>query len=112
MHKMNLPEEQIAQILANRENCCNQCTSPVPLLCWRYKLKFSLQLGRLHEPDAPPDVEDSASKAMKQKKVEFAQFHILDEWRDTLCDFLDEESGSYSTTDKPWLRAFYEYEIY
>lgn len=24
------------------EHCCDQCSLPVPLLCWRYKLRFQL----------------------------------------------------------------------
>lgn len=114
---MRLPQEQIDNILASKERCCEQCTSPVPLLCWRYKLTYTIDNGRLPDPNPATDTlvgegNDNTRAKSNQKGKEHSQFFILDTWRDSLVEFLEKESGSYSTSDKPWLRAFYEYEIY
>ena len=47
LQKMNLPVEAHDAIVQNEEMCCEQCLLPVPLLCWRYKLRFLLNKGRI-----------------------------------------------------------------
>ena len=47
LQKMNLPVEEHDAIVQNEEMCCEQCLLPVPLLCWRYKLRFLLAKGRI-----------------------------------------------------------------
>ena len=49
--KMGLPAEQVEAIMQSQESCCDQCNLPVPLLCWRYKIKFILDRDRI-EPES------------------------------------------------------------
>ena len=37
-------------------------------------------------------------------------FEKLHGWRDQLLSFIEGQSGSYATTDKRFLRTFYEFE--
>ena len=33
-------------LLASQNQCCEQCTLPFPLLCWRYKIRFGIEKKR------------------------------------------------------------------
>jgi hypothetical protein len=104
---MKVPKEQVEEILANQQICCSLCNSPVPLLCWRYKLVYSLASGRIEQDDT-----DAQDKPGVSETRAFQKFAILDTWRESLIEYLENVSGTYNTVDKQWLRSFYEFEIY
>ena len=40
-----LNKEQLEELKNDKqkeEPCCNQCNIPMPLVCWRYKIKYTL----------------------------------------------------------------------
>ena len=42
----------------------------------------------------------------------FDKFACVDNWRESLITFIDNESGNFTLTDKTWLKNFYDYELY
>ena len=79
----------------------------MPLLCWRYKLVFSLNAGKIKHDDT-----DAQDRPRVSETLAFQKFAILDTWRDSLIQYLENVSGTYNTVDKQWLRSFYEFETY
>ena len=98
----------------NEEMCCEQCCLPVPLLCWRYKLRFSLDKGRLKpvNQDNTADPRRLSPTASKQPQKDLCKFAPVDEWRDKLIAYIEQESGTFTVNDKVWLRNLYDYENY
>ena len=39
------------QLLQEQEMCCNQCSNRVPLICWRFKLKYMLRTSQIQKPN-------------------------------------------------------------
>ena len=116
------PEKQEAMI-ANKESCCDQCSMPIPLLCWRYKVKYQLYQNRLKKPGAESFIaqagqegEISNSKMVYMRRSPASEaydtFAILDGWREKLINFIEQESGTFLGEDKSWVSNFYDFENY
>ena len=73
--------------MPKEEPCCNQCNIPMPLVCWRYKIKHTLQSTKIFKPN-PDDTNPPKD----------SEFYLADGWKEMLRDFI-EKSGS-SITDK------------
>ena len=87
----------------------------MPLPCWRYKLRFGLHRDRIRTQEEQSE-KGSFVSPLKRRKVDetlaFQQFLVVDGWRGKLNSWVEEESGSYNSTDKQWVRNFYEFETY
>ena len=103
------------------EICCDQCNYPVPLLCWRYKIKYILEKSKIGKADNQPKKAEartvnrksySRNQLPREEEKDFSKFAILDEWRDYLIHYVAEESGNFKVNDKQWLAGFYDYEAY
>ena len=113
--------------MASSESCCEQCSQPVPLLCWRYKVKYNLEQGRI--VPATPDCEESNAQLLDANDVKdqnvlkqlkkptsttdpYQKFNILDVWRDDLLTFFEQESGNFNSADRQWISNYYDWEAY
>ena len=89
----------------------------MPLLCWRYKVKFNIEQGRLSQPDTETDMSRAKSDVNASKMSVLSQirdqsktasivsnpyqkFAILDVWRDDVMAFLEQESGTFISSDR------------
>ena len=88
--------EELKNEMPKEEPCCKQCNTPMPLVCWRYKIKHTLLSTKIIKP-SPDDTNPPKD----------SEFHLADAWKDRLHDFI-EKSGS-SITDKQWQLRFFDF---
>lgn len=98
------------------EMCCQQCNTPVPLVCWRFSIKFFLQSTQLRNPTEPPkkDLLASALDFFSGKEDllpdadDLRPFWAVDGWRSSLLDFIENSSG-HASRDAHWILNFFEF---
>ena len=44
---VNLDKQDLESLEDTEEMCCQQCNTPVPLVCWRFSIKYYLQSSQL-----------------------------------------------------------------
>ena len=74
-----------------------------------------MHLGRINkeaEVNANTGETPAPPKDKTIKKDDFSKFAILDNWRESMIAYIEDESGNFIVTDKQWLSLFYDYEAY
>lgn len=85
LSKMLTPEDlELMKSGDQREEaCCKQCNAPVPLVCWRNKIKYTLQQTKIEKPS-----EDDV------RPPKDSEFYLADGWKSLLITYV-ENTGSY-----------------
>lgn len=98
LSKMLTPEdlEMMKSVDQKEEACCKQCIAPVPLICWRNKIKYTLLQSRIEKPS----VDDV-------RPPQDSEFYLADTWKALLNTYV-ENTGSY-LTDHQWQLRYFEF---
>jgi hypothetical protein len=84
------------------ELCCQQCNTPVPLVCWRFSIKYFLQSTALVNPNAKPKKSTlsfmipSFAKTLPSEIDDLTPFWVVDGWRESLLGYIENKSGHAS----------------
>ena len=78
------------------EACCPQCVAPVPLICWRNKIKYTLTQTKIEKPSLD-DVRPPKD----------SEFHLADAWKSQLHNYI-EKTGSH-LSDQKWQLRYFEF---
>ena len=99
LSKMLTPEdlEQLKNVEQPKEEaCCKQCKAPVPLVCWRNKIKYTLLQTKIEKISAD-DVRPPKD----------SEFYLADGWKQQLNNYV-EKTGSF-LTDQKWQLRYFEF---
>ena len=85
----DLEQMQSGEQPEKEEACCKQCNAPVPLVCWRNKIKYTLLQTK---------IEKSTEDDVRPPKD--SEFYLADAWKSQLISYV-EGTGSF-LADQKW----------
>lgn len=95
-----MKEEEIKKIQdsqdAQKDVCCNQCDLPVPLVCWRNKIRHDLFQNNIKTPEE--------AKGRRNPDLVFIK---VDGWRKKLDLFITQNGTTLS--DRTWQMRFAQF---
>jgi len=91
---MTQEEIQAIQASTTKDQCCSQCSLPMPLVCWRNKIRHDLIQHKIA----------AASSDETTKKHQYAEFHNVDGWRSDLDVYITQVGSEHA--DRQWKMGY------